>query len=183
MSDSIVQDLKHGRAAEAQGGPAIDAGKPTKAWEAEVDVYLKSVNPLNFELATCLPVDNAGNIVFYNNGRPGFMISFRLFDDTNNGNGSGYVFPNPPDPPNQKAKWAMWSSQGAGCPAPECGQWPEFTTVNVKDQGTTLVVHNTNSTQTLFGYTLRVTNDNGATFVDLDPGGNNMNGSTRFNWN
>ena len=160
---------------ERQPTPSLEPQRPSRPWEVDVDVYLKSVGPpAQFDILCCLPVDQNGNIVFYNNGRPGFTVNFRLYDDTN----SGYVFPNPPAPPNKIMKWAMWSTQGQGCPPQGSGQWPEFTSVNVKDQGQTLVVRNTNTTQTNFGYTLRVTNDGGATFVDLDPGGTNENGNS-----
>jgi hypothetical protein len=169
-------DLKDRNKTTAEhGAPELQGQRPTKPWDVEVDVYLTSVGPpATFSIATCLPVDPNGNIVFSNNGRPGFTINFRLYDGT----GGGYVFPNPPAPPNKEMQWAMWSTQGQGCPPQGSGQWSEFTSQNVKDQGETLVVRNTNSSQTQFGYTLRVTNDGGQTFVDLDPGGSNQNGST-----
>jgi hypothetical protein len=164
---------------------------PSRQWAVDVDVYLNAVGPGNvadFEVVTCLPVENSapdphGRIVFRNNGRPGFTINFRLFDNTNDGNGSGYVFPDPPGPKRvgNHQKWAMWSRIGEGCPpADYADQWEEFTSTDVLDEGATLVVRNLNNTSTLFGYTLRVTNDEGQTFVNLDPGGNNMNGSQRF---
>ena len=156
---------------------------PQKAWEVDIDVYLKSVGPppeykADFEMKACLPVDAANkNITFYNQGRPGFVINFRLYDNTNGGAGSGYEFPNPPSVPGKESAWAMWSRQGKGCPPQNHGQWSEFTSQSVKDQGQTLVVVNQNQTVTEFGYTLRVTNDGGKCFVDLDPGGNNQNGN------
>jgi hypothetical protein len=163
-----------------KGATELRGQAPGKPWEAEVDVYLTSVGPpVAFTIETCLPTDASGNIIFKNNGRPGFNINFHLYDNTNDGQGSGYVFPNPPAPPNKTGAWAMWSSAGQGCPPQGCGQWSEFTCTATKDQGKTLVVRNTNTSQTTFGYTLRVTNDNGATFVDLDPGGVNQNGSSR----
>lgn len=152
---------------------------PQKAWEIDIDVYLYSVGPpADFEIMACLPVDTANeNLIFYNQGRPGFVINYRLYDNTNNGAGSGYKFPNPPAPPNRESEWALWSRQGSGCPPLNHGQWAEFTSQNVKDQGETLVVINKNESVTEFGYTLRVTNDNGKNFVDLDPGGLNQNGN------
>jgi hypothetical protein len=177
--DEVSVKERHHREHHEKRERHLRRNQPTKPWDCEIDVYLTSVGPpAVFQIESPLPVDEYGNIIFCNNGRPGFMIHFRLYDQTNDGNGSGYVFPNPPAPPNQVMQWAMWSSEGEGCPEPGCGQWSEFTTVNVKDDGTTLVVQNTNSSQTFFGYTLRVTNDNGASFVNLDPGGNNQNGST-----
>lgn len=179
MNDINVEDRSHTEAHQKGEHQTFQGQMPTKPWEAEVDVYLTSAGPpAVFEIETCLPVDAEDNIVFNNNGRPGFNINFRFYDNTNGGNGSGYVFPNPPTPPNKEMQWAMWSSAGQGCPTPGCGQWSEFTSVSVKDQGKTLVVRNTNSSPTFFGYTLRVTNDGGANFVDLDPGGSNQNGST-----
>lgn len=178
MSEVTTKDRSHSEAHHKDEDTALLRQVPGKPWEAEVDVYLTSVGPpAAFQIQTCLPVDPNGNIVFYNNGRPGFSINFHLYDNTNNGAGSGYVFPNPPSPPSKLMQWAMWSSAGQGCPPVGSGQWSEFTSVVVKDQGKTLVVRNTNSTQTLFGYTLRVTNDGGTTFVDLDPGGSNQNGN------
>lgn len=165
---------------------AVGRNRPQKAWEIDVDVYLNSVGPpAQFKLDTCLPTEPDGTdpnerIVFRNKGRPGFTINFRLFDDTNDGNGSGYVFPDPPGPRHvsDPKQWAMWSREGQGCPPPGyADQWSEFTSVDVQDNGQTLVVRNLNNTRTLFGYTLRVTNNDGQTFVELDPGGNNMNGS------
>jgi hypothetical protein len=164
---------------------------PTRQWAVDVDVYLYSVGPgdhADFEVVSCLPVDKEapdphGRIVFQNNGRPGFTVNFRLFDNTNKGEGSGYVFPNPPGPKHvsDPEKWAMWSRIGEGCPpADYADQWEEFASTDVIDEGTTLVVRNLNQTRTLFGYTLRVTNNDGASFVNLDPGGHNMNGSSRF---
>ena len=179
MADIDTKDRKQSAGDEKSMAPKTQEHKPNKPWEIDVDVYLKSVSPLDFELRTCLPIDPANkNISFSNNGRPGFTISFHLYDNTNGGSGSGYVFPNPPAPPHKEAEWALWSKQGQGCPPKDHGEWDQFTSTNVKDHGLTLVVANKNDSVTEFGYTLRVTNDNGASFVDLDPGGNNQNGAS-----
>lgn len=180
MSDLNIKDRKQTEGEEKSMGSKTEAHGPSKPWEIDIDVYLKAVGPpADFEIMTCLPIDPGnGNISFSNKGRPGFTIAFHLYDNTNGGLGSGYVFPNPPAPPNKKSEWALWSRQGPGCPPKDYGQWDEFTSNNVKDQGLTLVVTNKNESVTAFGYTLRVTNDNGATFVDLDPGGNNQNGAS-----
>jgi hypothetical protein len=75
-------------------------------------------------------------------------------------------------------KEGLWSRRGAGCPPKDYDkQWGEFSTVRVADNGMTLVVRNLNETQTPFGYTLRVTNDDGAHYLALDPGGDNQNGN------
>lgn len=151
---------------------------PNKPWEIDVDVYLNSVGPpVDFDIRACLPVDANDKLIFNNKGRRGFMISFHLYDNTNNGAGSGYVFHNPHKQPNRESEWALWSRDLPGCPPQNYGQWDEFTSQSVKNQGQTLVVENKNETITEFGYTLRVTNDNGASFVDLDPGGLNQNGN------
>lgn len=158
---------------------------PGKPWEIDIDVYLESVGPpAKFYVDTCLPVEFRSNdehawIKFYSSDRSdGFKLNFRLYDNT--GAADPYVFPNPPGHPNQRSdasKWALWSSEGAGCP-PVADQWEEFTAESVGDQGTTLVVRNLNTYETDFGYTLRVTNDGGKTFVNLDPGGTNYNGNS-----
>ncbi|MGN6058247.1 MAG: hypothetical protein ACTHOI_06650 [Sphingomicrobium sp.] len=177
-------DLKEPRAAHARHRkPKVGRQQPTRPWQVEIDVYLDDVSPPperkpTFHLETCLPRDPYGNIVFFNCDRPGFEIRFNLYDNTNNGQGSGYVFHPPSAPPHDVMQWAMWSSLGPDCPRRGCGQWPEFTSGNIENAGQTLVVENTNSTQAYFGYTLRVTNDHGGSFVELDPGGSNQNGSS-----
>ena len=150
-----------------------DRTGPDKPWVVDADVYLDHVGPpAVFHIDSSLPVQD-GNLVFYNHHRPGFTINFHLWDNT----GGNYVFPNPPAPPHNEEQWALWASEGEGCPPP-CSSWSVFTAQSVKDQGLTLVVRNLNDSVTEFGYTLRVTNDGGDTFVDLDPGGTNMNGSS-----
>jgi hypothetical protein len=174
MSDIIEGDRTEAeRKAEHQMPKAARKG-PDKPWVVDVDVYLEDIGPpVEFHIDSSLPVDG-GNLVFYNRHRPGFTINFRLWDNTAEGN---YVFPNPPAPPNNEEAWALWSSKGKGCPPP-CSSWSVFSAQSVKDQGLTLVVRNLNDSMTEFGYTLRVTNNGGDTFVELDPGGNNMNGSS-----
>jgi hypothetical protein len=173
-----MNDMKMTGAPQPECSESSTSHGPGKPWEVEVDVYLQSVGPpAQFELKTCLPVNANDEIVFANKRRPGFNINFNLYDDTNGGGGSGYVFPNPPKLPHQAHKWALWSKEGHGCPPANFGQqWPEFESISVKNQGKTLVVRNLNQNTTRFGFTLRVTNDNGGTFVDLDPGGDNKNG-------
>jgi hypothetical protein len=147
-------------------------------WTVEVDVYLEAAgDPPKFWLETCLPINKLNDkreIVFHNRGRHGFEILFTLHDLT----GSGYRFPGPPH-----LKEALWSRSGEGCPPKNHNeQWDEFRTVRLMNSGMTLAVRNLNETITRFGYTLRVTNDDGASYVELDPGGDNQNGAYDFNY-
>lgn len=171
MNDTDVKDPNKTKAEEKRAMPQIQGSKPTEPWVVDVDVYLEDAgDPPQFRLESCLPMDSGEVITFHNRGRPGFTITFNLIDET----GGGYRFP-----PNGKRHDALWSRQGPGCPPKDFGrQWDEFETVRVVEPDrTTLVVRNLNETVTEFGYTLRVTNDEGATFVDLDPVGNNQNGN------
>lgn len=183
MSDIDVKDRRHEGSEEAMQHSKVLAKGPSKPWEIDIDVYLDSVDPLDFSIDTCLPQsedDSQSCIEFNNAGRNGFTLNFRLYDNT--GANPSYVFPDPPGNPNQGGDpqtWALWSSQGEGCPPPGyADQWDQFTAVKVKDKGTTLEVTNLNQYQSDFGYTLRVTNDGGASFVNLDPGGTNNNGNS-----
>jgi hypothetical protein len=152
-------------------GPTVAPAK--RPWDVDIDVHLEQAgsNP-SFRIHTCLPVDPAtGNILFENNHRPGFNINFNLYDET----GGGYVFP-----PQPKVKEACWSRTGTSCPTSAI--WEVFDPRRVTNGGTTLVVYNDNPTVGgsgglgPFKYTLRVTNDGGNTYCDLDPGGSDMNG-------
>lgn len=177
--DDITAKDRHGAEpkSELDMTEAMVVG-PKDPWPVEVDVYLEDVtDPANpkFRLETCLPIDHTGSdqvITFHNRGRPGFEIKFNLFDKT----GNGYRFP-----PQAKRHQALWSRQGAGCPPDNYGQqWREFEVVRVIEPAQeSLVVRNRNETITQFGYTLRVTNDDGASYLNLDPGGDNQNGSSR----
>jgi hypothetical protein len=153
---------------------------PKDAWEVVIDVYLNSVGPApdyqaNFDIQTCLPTELDGidpnpHVYFFNEGRPGFNIMFRLFDNTNGGAGSNYRFPKNKDD-------AVWSQLGETCPTAACDDvFPNKHTV-VQD-ATTLVVFNPNQEGCLgeFRYTLNVSIGGDAPYVHLDPGGNNMNG-------
>src|SRR4051812_7913282 len=87
---------------------------PRNAWAVEVDVYLNSVakdGTADFDVQTCLPTKWVGSdphpqIQFHNEGRPGFFVRFRLFDNTGNGN---YRFASNEDD-------AVWSQLGSACP-------------------------------------------------------------------
>jgi hypothetical protein len=159
-----------------------------KKWGIEIDVFLTDIGPPPdckpvFTIDTFMPMEDDPDdprhqrIIFHNAGREdGFTINFQFYDNTDHGNGSGYYFPDPPDPknPGDPNQWPLWSQKGPGCPPP--GQWAEFEAVGVSKDRLTLVVENLNQTKTLFGYALRVRDDDG-NWVTLDPGGNNMNGS------
>jgi hypothetical protein len=113
--------------------------------------------------------------MFSNNGRPGFNVRFELTDET----GLDYRFPAPP-----KDCDAIWSELGStGCPASP-GSWTIFekTGIVVSNHGTVLTAFNRNPSpaQGDFRYTLNVTKDGGATYLPLDPGGCNQNGSSRW---
>ncbi len=173
MDDIDLKDRNETDAVRAELVTDLLARGPDKEWLIQVDVYLEDAasDPAKFRLESCLPMDLQGVITFHNRGRPGFEILFNLIDETN----SGYCFP-----PNRKRDDALWSRQGPGCPPKDYGQqWDQFEVVRVVEPDrTTLVVHNKNDFVTEFGYTLRVTNDGGVTFVDLDPGG--LNQDSRF---
>ena len=138
---------------------------------ATVDVILLLGQTPNFRFESNDLNVGANNVLtFVNNGRPGFWIDYRLKDPP-----YGYLFPNNSIPNNLDE--ALYSAVGSdGCPNSQ-GQWEQFTAKNVKNAGNTLVVRNLNDCAAVFGYTLRVTNDNGASYVELDPGGVNQNGN------
>ena len=181
MNEVITDECTEAERREKHHMRHAEANKPDKPWDAEIDVTLTSAGPpAAFTIDTPLPKDPNGNIIFNNNGRPGFKIKFRLYDNTNNGNGSGYAFPQ-----GGNKSDAVWSQLGAtGCPS--SGIWDVFdqSSITIQDGGATLVVHNPNPSpaQGQFRYTLNVTTTGGPPYLPLDPGGTNMNGSsTRFN--
>jgi hypothetical protein len=140
-------------------------------WEVMIDVYLNSVAPdgtPDFDIQTCLPTDwpstDQNPIVnFYNDGRNGFSIEFRFFDNT--GSAKPYIFVKDP-------KDALWSQKGSVCPTKRvCDIFTDTSRVD----DTTLSTKNVNDDACSFQYALRVTSD-GKSVVILDPGGNNMNG-------
>jgi hypothetical protein len=115
-------------------------------------------------------------IVFHNNGHKGFDVHFELKGDTH-----GYFFP--PNP-----KDACWSQ--CGCECPTTAVWEVFEPKQVLQNNIgerrTLIVYNANppsppapAPQGRFMYNLRVTD--GQKWLDLDPGGDNTDGSyTKF---
>ena len=154
---------------ETHGSSQSQSGSGTP-WDVEVDVYLETVGPpATYRIESYLQPQGNGDLVFENHGRPGFNVRFCLHDET----GGGYKFDGPPN-----LQQAIWSQLGTTCPT--SGVWDVFDPKQVKDQGMTLVAYNRNPSpaQGIFQYALNVTNDNGASYVSIDPGGNNMNGGT-----
>lgn len=154
----------------SQGSPGQGAGGSSakRPWDVEIDVHLTKgcPNP-QFELHTPLPTSN-GEIIFKNNHRPGFNISFNLIDKT----GEGYTFPSQPNVDD-----ACWSQYGTTCPTTACKD--VFEPRRIKNQGMTLEVYNDNPSPPggPFKFNLRVTKDGGQNYCDLDPDGNNQNGA------
>lgn len=171
-SDDIMSHSKS-KSESAPGGPPSALSK--QAWDVDVDIYLTKACPdPAFDIHTSLPIDPVTkNIIFNNNRRPGFNIKFNLYDET----GGGYVFP-----PQPQVQEACWSQTGPSCP--QSPVWDVFDPRRVTNHGKTLEVYNRNPSAPVgpigpFKYTLRVTNDGGATFCELDPGGDDMNGPER----
>lgn len=121
-----------------------------------------------------LPKGTQNDLIFKNNGHSGFWVFFDLKDPNN----LGYKFPTD----NQLVNETLWSELGDGvCPTKSV--WDVFTPRKVLNGGMTLKARNENPSpaQGKFGYTLRVTNDGGKTYLDLDPGGDNKNGGITRN--
>ncbi|HUG45047.1 MAG TPA: hypothetical protein VMK31_00865 [Sphingomicrobium sp.] len=143
--------------------------------EVHVDVIVTPGNnpPFKFETAD-LPMVPDNHLKFNNCNHPGFCVHYDLKDPP-----AGYRFPDstmfPSEPPGQHLKAALYCKVNSTCPTSP-STWGQFEAVEVKNNGNTLVVHNRNQSAAQFGYTLRVTNDNGKTFLDLDPVGTNSNG-------
>jgi len=142
--------------------------------DVHINVHLDSVKPLRFSVQPVskgLPKGPEDEIIFRNEGHDGFNIHFDLKDPI-----EGYVFPERED-----LHEAVWSKLGKQCPTSAASD--VFTPLRVENNRKTLVVYNKNPCpkQGRFCYTLRVTNDDGKTYLDLDPGGDNQNGESRFN--
>ena len=139
----------------------------TKNVTVTVHLDLSSTPP--FTLETSLPKTKKGHLKFQNGKKDGFLIDFELDDPDN-------VYTWGTDPAR-----ALWSTSQAVCPT-AAGQWDQFTTQGtdgITNGGMTLQVLNRNETVQDFGYTLRVTRDNGANYVNLDPIGSNQNSNSR----
>ena len=143
------------------------------SWEVDVYVYLHSEKPGDFTVESYLQSDSGSdNLVFHNRCHPGFYVYFHLIDET----GLGYRFPlqsNKDD--------AIWSQMGSACPTGPVYEVFDNNKTSVKDQGETLKTFNPNEDPVVgvFQYTLNVSKDGKAPYLPLDPGGTNMNGSTR----
>jgi len=137
-----------------------------KTTDVTVIVHLDLSSTPPFTLETSLPKTGQGYLKFEKGKKDGFMISFELDDPDN-------VYTWGSDPTK-----ALWSTSQATCPTAS-GQWGQFTAQEITNGGMTLKVLNKNETKQDFGYTLRVTRDNGANYVGLDPIGSNQNGNTR----
>lgn len=143
--------------------------KPPK--DVTVDVTLESSSPIKFSTTSkSLPKGPNEELIFDNNGYDGFKIDFVFIDGT----GEGYTFP-----PNSRKDEAVWSQLGAKCPSAQ-GNPLVFQPLHVNVARNVLTVRNTNQAPILgpFSYTLRVTTDDGANYLPLDPGGLNQNGPT-----
>lgn len=141
--------------------------------DVHVDVILESDNPVQFRIEpsppNSLPTGPDGELIFQNDHHPGFHVHFHLLDMA----GLGYRFPK-----NSDKNEAVWSELGSGV-CPQAAKWDVFKPLSVGANRMILTVNNPNPkpAQGSFGYTLRVTKDNGANYLALDPGGQNQNGS------
>lgn len=148
----------------------------SEAKQADVTISYKPGEEPPFTLTTGLPKGPGGEIIFKNDGHPGFFVNYTLDDSWGD-----YVFPNDTD---QALCSAVIEDGENSCPSE--GVWPEFYAHKVKDNNRTLVVRNINGKlpqgkdEVRFGYTLYITeNPNGdGDFLELDPIGANQNGNT-----
>ena len=141
----------------------------TNPWEVQINVTLTSEDPVRFTLdSNDLPGKN-GNFTFNNNGRPGFNITFAFKDET----GQSYKWPD-----NAHKDEAVWSALGNVCP--DSPTFEPLHAIGVDPTQMKLRVNNRNPkpAQGQFMYTLRVTKDGGETYLAMDPGGVNQNGSS-----
>lgn len=120
---------------------------------------------------------NESDLVFRNDGHPGFVVNFNLSDPHN----TGYLFPDS----KTEAMWVHKIIVGDPDPCPKTAvHWPEFQAQKVLNGNTTLEVRNLNEHKHLFAFALRVTqtpHDPQPVLVPLDPIGDNQNGSTSAN--
>jgi hypothetical protein len=172
MNDVAVKDRKPQDSRKT--GTSGSVNGPKNPWDVDVDVYLHSETPGDFTIQSYLQsTPGSTDLNFFNSGHPGFNVSFKLHDET----GLGYGFPN-----GAKSCDAIWSQvMAGGCPASP-GAWEVFekNSIVITNGGSVLKVKNPNPcpAQGHFQYTLNVTKDGGATYLPLDPGGNNQNGTS-----
>lgn len=145
----------------------------------QVGVFYKPGEDPNFAFVSDLKKGNSNELVFKNDGHPGFWVEYNL-DPKSFGD---LVFPNDET---QALSCAVLHNPNDKCP--DTGTWDEFKPHKVKNSNRTLVVRNINGklppgkTEVQFGYALFVTdNANGSgDFHKLDPIGNNQNGPSAF---
>lgn len=142
---------------DRRGGHKMDA-PDTKDVQVKVFLDLNHEPPFYFE-TTDLRLDPPCHLYFKRGKKNGFKIRFILQDPT-------YSFGDDTDK-------ALYSTPDPICPL-DPGQWKEFRAIRIADGGQTLIVHNKNSKEQNFGYTLRITED-GVHYRDLDPIGSNQN--------
>lgn len=149
----------------------------SKPHEETITVYYQPTEIPPFRFDTTLRRGQSGELVFQNDGHPGFWLYYKL-DPVSFGD---LVFPNDEQ---QALCSAVIVNDGDECP--RSGIWQQFYPHKVQDSNRTLVVRNINGklphgkSEVRFGYTLYVTeNPNGdGDFVELDPIGSNQNGAT-----
>jgi hypothetical protein len=165
--DNVITEQQNLVHSKGHGRPERDA-YVRRPWQVPVDVYLLSVDPLEFQIESPLQSAPDTDLVFHNNCHPGFEISFNFHDQT--GDPDGYRFPKHKD----EAVWSQLGDSKEACP--KAPVWDIFKPLRVTENGETLVVQNENCGRAVgnFQYALNVTN--GTTTVSLDPGGRNMNG-------
>lgn len=170
MDDLIIQEYsqtqEHNMSRSNAGG--------RERWQVEVDVYLTSVDPLEFHIESPIQSAPDTDLVFHNNCHPGFEVIFNFHDQTGDPDGYSFV---------KHKEDAIWSQLGDGkayCPKSEV--WDVFKPLRLTADRMTLVAVNENSGTAVgkFQYALNVTN--GTRLVSIDPGGNNMNGSGFANY-
>ena len=141
--------------------------------EAHVTVVLGSPGsrpPFHFE-TNDLPLGEDNLLTFVNRRFPGYIIHYDLDDALN----PGFRFPNA-NVPDHLAE-ALYVHAGRRCPTRK-SHWPQFWPMQVSDDCKTLQVRNENLASADFAYMLRLTKDGGKSWLELDPVGNNKNGST-----
>ena len=149
-------------------------------WQKTVSVTLSSVNQGSktgvYQLQPVgldpIPTGPDGSLIFDNDHHNGFNIDFVLTDQT----GQGYAFP-----PNNQKQQAVSSQLGATTMCPPQGTSEVLNAINVSGPNNSILsVHNPNQGNVVgpFSYALWVTNDNGSSYIKLDPGGRNNNGPT-----
>jgi hypothetical protein len=160
---------------ELESEPGRSANPEDKAWPVHIDVYLDNdtTSPPEFRVESSMPSyteqgQNKKIIKFENNNRPGFKIHFHLHDKT----GQGYEFV-------RNADDAVWSKIGKTCPQSEVQE--VFEPRRTKSDGTfgvpMLVVYYPNENNIgRFQYTLNVVKPGSTTPLQLDPGGDGLNG-------